>query len=202
MSTEATDASAANNEAAGEQTATDTSAATDVNAEGTKPEAGAETKTPEAKADDKPIEYEFKAPEGVELDTELVGKFTDIAKELKLPADQAQKVVDLYAATRQAEADAFTKQVETWGNEVKADKEIGGKNLEESLGYARKVIDSFGDDGIKSLLDSTGMGNHPAVVKMLVKVGKAISEDSMVRGATPSSTNAPKDHASILYGKA
>jgi hypothetical protein len=128
----------------------------------------------------------------VELDTTAVDRFKAVAGELKLPAESAQKVVDLYADIRKAEAEAFANQVQAWGDEVKADKEIGGDKLAENLAVAKKAVDAFGGDEIRSLLDSTGMGNHPAVVRMMVKIGKAISEDGFVKGA-------PKSPAKSFY---
>jgi hypothetical protein len=159
--------------------------------------ANTDTKDAEAKDDGKggdaaaPV-YEFKAPEGVELNTVAVDEFKAIATELKLPAEGAQKVVDLYAKLEQQRSEAFANQVQAWGDEVKADKEIGGDKLAENLAVAKKAVDAFGGDEIRSLLDSTGMGNHPAVVRMMVKIGKAISEDGFVKGA-------PKSPAKSFY---
>ena len=163
----------------------------------TKPE-DASAKDDSKAGDDAPLVYDFKAPEGMELDTAAVDQFKGLAAELKLAPESAQKVVDLYAGIKQAEAQAFADQVKAGGDEGKADKEIGGKNLDVTLASARKVIDTFGGDGVKSLLDSTGMGNHPDVVRMLAKIGKAISEDTMERGM--SGEGAPRDAASVLYG--
>lgn len=156
-----------------------------------KPE-DAGTKVDGEKPADAPIVYDFTAPEGVELDASAVERFKAVAGDLKLPPDSAQKVVDLYADIRKSETEAFAKQVETWGEETKADKEFGGDKLPESLAAARKVIDQFGTPEFKSLLDSSGMGNHPEVVKLLAKVGKAISEDGFIRGA-------PKSPAKSFY---
>lgn len=150
--------------------------------------------TTESKGDEQPaaVVYDFKAPEGMELDTTAVDEFKVIATELKLPADSAQKVVDLYAKLEAKRAEAFADQVHAWGEEVKADKEIGGDKLNSTLASARKVVDTFGSDAFKSLLNSTGMGNHPEVVRMLAKIGKAISEDGFVNGA-------PKPAAKSFY---
>lgn len=154
-----------------------------------------------AKADaakaDEPIAYAFKTPEGVELDGASVDEFKAIAADLKLPAEAAQKLMDIAIKREQARAEAFAVQVSAWGDEVRADKEVGGAKLDENLGVARKAIDQFGSPELKSLLDSTGMGNHPEVVRMMVKIGRAISEDKLVRG---DSSATPKDAASILYG--
>lgn len=164
--------------------------------------AKAEAKDDGAKGDgakaDEPVAYDFKLPEGVELDGTAADKFKAIAAELKLPADGAQKVVDLYAGLKQAEAEAFKNQVEAWGEEVKADKEIGGAKLDENLAAARKAVDTFAPPGLKSLLNSTGLGNHPEMVRMFLNIGKQISEDGIVRGN--SAEQKPKDAASVLYG--
>ena len=141
------------------------------------------------------VTYDFKAPEGIELNPEDLGEFTKIAKDLKLPADKAQGLVDLVAKREQARAEAFTKTVNDWAEQVKADKELG---TPESLASAAKVIDTFGTPELKAVLNSTGLGNHPEVVRLAVKIGKAISEDKIVGAA--GSGNAPRNTADILYG--
>ena len=48
------------------------------------------------------------------------------------------------------------------------------------------------------MLESTGMGNHPALVRFAHKVGQAISEDGFLRGrGAPTSE---KTMAEALYG--
>jgi hypothetical protein len=144
-----------------------------------------------------PESYDLKMPDGVELDQAAATEFTAIAKELKLDQAAAQKLADIGAkmATRQAEAHA--KLVETWTEQVKTDKEIGGDKLDENLGVARKAIDTFGSPELKALLNSTGLGNHPEVVKLAYKVGKAISEDRFVSGSPKG--NASNDPAKKLF---
>lgn len=148
------------------------------------------------KATEAAIEYKFEAPEGVELDQGDLAKFTDIAKELKLPADAAKKLVDIAAQREVARATAFAKQVEAWGAEVKADPELGKP---ENLAAAKKVIDTFGDDNLRDLLNTSGMGNHPAVIRLMQKIGKAISEDTFTAGRGNGNTP-PRDAAEVLYG--
>lgn len=205
MTTEATDAGTADTEAGvtTQTTAATDAAATDTTATEVKGDANAETKAEDAGAKgdgekaDEPVVYDFKMPEGVELDGAAADEFKALAAELKLKPEDAQKVVDLAAKREQARAQAFAAQVQAWGDEVKADKEIGGTKLDENLGLARKALDQFGTPELKSLLDSTGMGNHPQVVKLMVNIGKAISEDKIERGTPAGQT---KDAASILYG--
>lgn len=133
-----------------------------------------------------PENYEFKAPEGMELDTAAVEAFTPLAKELGLTNEQAQKIADLYAGqmgrVMAQVQEAQATQEAAWVGEVKADPEIGGAKLEGNLSVAAKAIDAFGGADLRQALTVTGAGNHPAVVRAFVKIGKAISEDGFVRG--------------------
>ena len=142
-----------------------------------------ETKAPEAQA---PESYDLKMPEGVELDKAAADEFTAIAKEMKLPAEAAQKLADVGAKMAQRQVEAHAKLVESWTESVKTDKEIGGDKLAENLGIARKALDQFGTPELKDVLNMTGFGNHPAVIRAFYKIGKAISEDGFVKGSTPS----------------
>ena len=69
-----------------------------------------------------PEKYEFAAPEGQALDANALAVFEPIAKELGLTQEQAQKLVDIYPQIQQQQAEAWSKQVADWGEQVKADK--------------------------------------------------------------------------------
>lgn len=135
-----------------------------------------------------PEKYEFATPEGVELDQVVLSEFEGVAKELNLPQDKAQKVIDKIApkiAQRQAEqmAENFEKAKTAWAEQSKTDKEFGGSNFDESLGTAKKALEAFGSPELRKLLSDSGMGNHPEVIRAFYKVGKAISEDKLVTGS-------------------
>jgi hypothetical protein len=122
-------------------------------------------------------------PEGVALDKTAADEFTAIAKELKLNQADAQKVADVGAKMAQRQAEAHVQLVESWVEQVKADKEIGGDKLAENLAVARKAIETFGTPELKDVLNATGFGNHPAVIKAFYKAGMAISGDRFVSGS-------------------
>ena len=143
------------------------------------------------------ISYEFVMPEGIEPDAKATEEFVAIAKELKLPKEGAQKLVDLSIARDKAQAEAFVAQVQEWETTVKADKELGGDKLPETLAVCQKAI-ALGPPELKDLLSSTKMGSHPVVVKWAYAVGKALSEDRFVQGGS----GAPKGAtgaAQVLY---
>lgn len=167
------------------------------------------SKADDKKADDKskqtaPEKYEdFKLPEGTEVDTELMGEFTAIAKELNLTQEQAQKLAEIggkiaLKANGPTEKEIVDKAKATWGAEAQADKEIGGDKFVENLGIAKKALDTFGSVEFKNILGDSGFCNHPEMVRFLYKIGKNISEDNVL--VTGNRTASPQNHADKLYG--
>ncbi|HFT7639849.1 TPA: peptidase [Citrobacter freundii] len=157
----------------------------------------------EQKPEGAPEKYEFKVGEGQELDTAALEQFEPIARELNLTNEQAQKMVDLYGTkimpmVQKQQAESWQKTTEQWAADVKADKEIGGDKLTANLSAAQRALEQFGDQELKEYLDSTGLGNHPALVKAFIKVGKAMSEDKVVTGGHESGGS---DLISAFYPK-
>lgn len=141
--------------------------------------------TEEAKQPDgAPETYEFAAPDGQQFDPAVVEQFADVARELNLTQEAAQKVLDKMApviASRQAEQVQAAR--EQWATDAKADKEYGGDKLSENLSMAKKAMDGFATPELRTLLNESGLGNHPEVIRVFVRVGKAMSEDSFVAGS-------------------
>lgn len=144
-----------------------------------------------------PEKYEFAAPEGQELDANALSVFEPIAKELGLTQEQAQKLVDIYPQIQQQQAEAWSKQGEEWREQVKSDKEIGGDKYTANVGNAQKALDQFGSPALREYLETTLLGNHPELVRFFAKVGKAVSEDTMVMP----NNGGQLSTADLLYGK-
>ena len=155
-----------------------------------------------------PETYEFNdkvadAPEV--LDPEVLTAFGEGAKELDLPQEAAQKVLDKVAPVIQArQAKEVEKARTEWAEKSQSDEEFGGENLSSNLEVAKSALDAFGTDPLKQLLAESGLGNHPEVIRFMYRAGKAISEDSYVgnsQGANPKG-GVPKDFngiANALY---
>jgi hypothetical protein len=123
-----------------------------------------------------------------------------VLKELDLSQEAAQKVIDFapkliektVAATQAATLESLgLKDAGTWAAAVRADKEIGGDKLAENLAVANKALGNFFSKDAISALQKTGLGNHPELIRGLVRVGKAISEDSFVPGGKNTSPESP-----------
>lgn len=88
------------------------------------------------------------------------------------------------------------------GNAIAADPIFSGDNMETVMAVAAKAIDRFAGDTLypsvkfdqeknemvpgtfRDFLKTTGIGNHPAMVRTFYLAGKAISEDSDFHRAT------------------
>jgi len=164
-----------------------------------KPEGDAPKEGDEAKADDAkdgdadastevPEAYEFTMPEGVELDTAMVEKFSPVFKDLELSQEKAQKLVDIYAQQvadgETAAAEAHETQREEWRGQIKSEPDY-----ERTLSLAKRAVDRFATDPeTKQLLTQTWLGDNPAIVKFLAAVGKTTSEDTFPGASAGSGT--------------
>lgn len=162
--------------------------------EGSEEESSKETGAPEEYAD-------FEMPDGIQLNEELGSEFKTAAKEMNLTQEQAQKFITIQseyvAAQQKATQDAFIEQTNAWADEVKADTEFGGSKLDSTLATASRALDKYGTPELKELLNSSGLGNHPEMVRFVARVGRSVSEDTLEVGGQPSSK---QSRADIMYG--
>lgn len=160
--------------------------------------------TEEAAKEGAPEQYEsFKAPEGSEFDADFVKAYSDVAKELNLSQKDAQKLLDKVSPVVRERQEAQINAVrDGWAEAAKTDKEFGGDKLSANLAVAKTALDKFGTPELKGLMNQTGLGNHPELIRFFYRAGKAISEDTFVGGHKEGSGDRPKnfnDFAEKLY---
>lgn len=166
--------------------------------EGEQPKTDEAEKPKEGEGDEAtgaPEEYaDFSAPEGVELDAEVLGDFKTTAKELNLTQEQAQKVVDLGAKMLQGwTAQANEQHAATlagWRSQAETDPRFGGtpEKLGEALATAKIALDKFATPEFKTLvLEEMGLGDNAEFIHFVHQIGKAMSEDGMVSASTQAS---------------
>ncbi len=150
---------------------------------------------------------------GVDLDQTLVEKATPLLKDLRLTNDQANKLVgmvpEIQQRTLQALNDDFTATRAGWAKQTREDPEIGGQNLPETISLASRALDKFGAQSAKdskgnetnefrALLNDSGLGDHPVMLRMFREIGKLVGEDNgLVRGDQNPQTK--KSREEILY---
>lgn len=153
----------------------------------------------ETKSQGAPENYsDFTLPEGVTISEEMTSEFKTLAKELNLSQEQAQKLVNLQVKNSQGTTDRiltdYQQTVKGWKSE--SEKAFGGE-LKDRLTSSAKALARFeGGTQVKELLNQTGLGNHPAFVRLFSEIGKMISEDTMHEAGKKGT---PKSTAEIFY---
>jgi hypothetical protein len=144
-----------------------------------------------------PETYEvFELPENFDMNEETLGDYHTFAKENNLTQEQAQRGVDMVAQMKQAEMNQWVEQQKSWVDDAKSDTEFGGDKFDQSISVAVKARDSFGTPEFNEMLDSSGLGNHPEMIRFLSRVGKQISEDGVVVGGSSISN---QTREAVLY---
>lgn len=144
-----------------------------------------------------PEAYEFVQPEGHVVDESVISKFSEVAKELNLSQEKAQKVLDTMAPAIAERQQAALQTVSAeWAEAARTDAEFGGEKLGDNLAIAKTALEKFATPEFTKLLNDTGLGNHPEVLRVFYRAGKAISQDTVVPGkAAPT----PTDRLATLY---
>jgi hypothetical protein len=147
-------------------------------------------------------DFELKLPEGSNLDASYLEQTKALAKELGLSQEAAQKLVErdsgLLSSVSERNAVQVREKTEQWAKDAQADKEIGGGNFQSSVNDARTALDKFGSPEFKNMLNQSGVGNHPELIRLLARVGKAMREDKMVTTSSQPA-RAQKSFAEAFY---
>ena len=139
-------------------------------------------------------------PEDISFQPERVHAFKTLAGELKLSSEQVQRLVDFETQSARENLAQNEKEkrdiIAGWAQQTKA---IYGARLEEEIAFALRAANTFGGPEFRALLEDTGLGNHPIMLRTLVGIGRCISEDACP-GGQPA---APQDKTftQALYGK-
>lgn len=104
------------------------------------------------------------APEEQQFDT-LISPSEDARRHFEVAREKVE----------QEQRRSWKNQVDQWRKEVEGDPELGGA-----------ALDRFDPDrGIASWLSLSGYGNHPLVLRFLMRVADAAEDDGVVTGSTP-----------------
>jgi hypothetical protein len=167
-----------------------------------------------------PEAYELKAftvGEGdaateVQIDSGLLETVTPGLKDAGVTQEQLDKLAPLVPAIQEATLkqmnDEFSATRAAWAKQAQDDPEIGGKNFTDTVRLAAAALDHFGarseiKDGketneFRKLLNESGLGNHPVMLRMFRDIGASLGEDGTFVRAT-AVAEPPKTRAEILY---
>lgn len=154
------------------------------------PEGGTPPPTPEPKpeASKAPEKYELKFDGDVQLDPEAFASFEPLLRKHNISNEVAQELASAFLSELDRQdskiTELYTNQRSEWAKSAKADKEFGGEKFDQSIAVARRAIARFASPELKELLNQSGLGDHPEVIRAFIKVGSMIQEDGIHQGGT------------------
>jgi hypothetical protein len=148
--------------------------------------------------------YELEMGEGVEADAGMVEWFKKTSHDVGLSGPQAQKLMAAYNEMQGGRTQTATDAVaQTRSNAELELKREWGQAYDQRIGYATAVLQNFDAEDMAELRMSDGslMGDNPAVVKLMSKVGQFIAEktgEDSFAGGKGSGVMAPDEAHSKL----
>ena len=159
----------------------------------------------------------WQLPENVSAEDEKIQSFTsklaEFEKLSKADHAEVQKLGQEFLNTHLAEqqkaiesvvksiTDGWEKQKNDWRKEVESDSVIGGDKLAATLTSANQLLNTHapktGAD-FRNLMETSGYGNHPVVLRFLSEVSGSMSEGRPLPAVKPPA--APVSKMQKLYG--
>lgn len=157
-----------------------------------------------------PESYDFskvELPQGVELNADLVAAISPAFKKFGLSQEAASELVKTHAdalakaeaageVKREADFKEFMKTKQT--ENLAAIRKEWGAETDAKLALAQAGMAKVISPALKTLLDDTGLGSNPDMVKAFYQVGLLTREDTPPAVVQPAAAN--KSAAQVLYG--
>lgn len=157
-----------------------------------------------------PINYEFNLPDDYQFSEGERESIIEFARENNLSVEAAQELVDYNVSVSEFTINAMNEQFEQereaqaleWQNEIINDPVLGGDNLERTISAANRAVDSLGREiravengkpviengrevytnDFRDMLESSGLANHPVMIRALSQLGGFMAEGRIVHG--------------------
>jgi hypothetical protein len=76
--------------------------------------------------------------------------------------------------------EGLKQKTEAWVAQAQQDTEIGGDAFKQNVELAHRALTKFAPEGFVKMLEQTGLGNHPDLVRTFFRIGKQMSEDQLI----------------------
>jgi hypothetical protein len=136
-----------------------------------------------------PSEYgvEFpELPEGTMWDEEAQDGFLNAAHKAGLNADQVKGILGWYGE--------YSKDVDMKGE--RGIREVSdtlrkdwGERFDSNIALTQKAVAKLGGLELQTVLDTTGLGNHPDLIRAFFRAGKMMEEHNYIAGEVQGITN-------------
>ena len=126
----------------------------------------------------------------IHADNETTRQFLQEAHKLGLNKNQVRNIYDWYSKNSElsetAAKDQFEQQQQDYVHSLKQD---WGREYEANSDIARRAFLQLADGETLKLVEETGLGNHPGLVKLMNKVGRMMAEDGLLQNDVGTNSN-------------
>jgi hypothetical protein len=144
-------------------------------------------------------DYEFPKAEGVEHDESTTEWARGIFHEAGLTKTQAAVISQAWDKyVMEVEKAELAASVEAENEARVALKAEWGAGFEENMKFIRRGWKEFTDSDLDEFMKSSGLGNHPLLLRFMFRVGKAMGED-FAPPSPPPKLGGPKGVPSMEY---
>lgn len=131
-----------------------------------------------------PEAYEPFDIDGQQFSEEQVQGFAATARELGLSQENAQKMFATMVPTaREYLMKDLVAKSKEWASLSAKDPEIGGADFEAKRGIASQAYKHYATPELRAILNGSGLGAHPEVVRLFYRIGKTMQQDTGVTGS-------------------
>lgn len=124
--------------------------------------------------------FDIKAPEGKQVNTEVLGKFKEVMHKAGLLPRQAQSIVEAYIGfEEETQKTRMTSHQAAVNEGIESLKKEWGAGWDKNVAAAKLFIREHGGEGAIEWQQRTGMGNDPTFLKILAKAGGLMGEDKL-----------------------
>lgn len=137
-----------------------------------------------------PDAYKVELPEDLpdpvkaQFSDQNIASFYQTAHQLGLTQDQVAGLAKWQAENTASQFQAAEQASQQSLEEAeRAMRQEFGRGYDQNIRAAQRAIEDYGGDELAAILDQTGLGNNPAVIKAFAKIGKAMTSDKDLLGA-------------------
>ena len=133
--------------------------------------------------------YSIDRPENLPGDPEAEQAFLEKMHEIGLNNKQASELINWMHSGNQNVSEEMQATQDHALSELKSE---WGQAFDKKLGDARNALQVYGDEAMVNMLNTTGLGDSPAMIKTFAKIGETLTEDAALNlggstrsGSTP-----------------
>ena len=118
-----------------------------------------------------------------EDDEGILDPFKDFSHEIGLTQDQAENVLGLFNQIDENNEEQQEQEIKDMETQTTIElQREWGRNFDGNLDYAKRAYAQFASSELSEVLDGTGLGNHPEMIRAFSKIGQMLGEESLAVG--------------------